>query len=175
YAADNARSRSWTTARRTNSHGARCTYWTSTTAIFFTRIARSSAPASLTRRSMARKSTTPPAPIPWKLKSSRTDMTTATLTRDESRTDLYPSRGGLQSNIVPRKHPVVWADDTRQPTVERALIVQDELYGVLVLLDVFSPQEVANLQAELDRLRAEAQSLHRPKGITEKGSRQVRS
>ncbi|HLV27742.1 MAG TPA: ectoine hydroxylase [Burkholderiaceae bacterium] len=102
-------------------------------------------------------------------------MTTATLTRDESRTDLYPSRGGLQSNIVPRKHPVVWADDTRQPPVERALIDQYERDGFLVLRDVFTPQEVANLQAELDRLRAEAESLHRPEVITEKGSRQVRS
>jgi len=102
-------------------------------------------------------------------------MNTATLTRDEARTDLYPSRGGMQSNIVPRSHPVVWAQEGTSAPVDQALISQYERDGFLVLRDVFSPEEVANLQAELDRLREEAQADKRPEIITEKGSRQVRS
>ena len=52
---------------------------------------------------------------------------------------------------------------------------QYERDGFLVLRDVFSPEEVANLQAELDLLRHEAETLERPEVITERGSRQVRS
>jgi len=102
-------------------------------------------------------------------------MNTATLTREETRTDLYPSRGGLKSNIVPRTHPVVWAQSDTQPPIDRALIEQYERDGFLVLRDIFSPEEVANLQAELDHLRYQAQTMERPEVITEKGSRQVRS
>lgn len=102
-------------------------------------------------------------------------MNTATLTREESRADLYPSRGGLKGNIVPRKHPTVWSPAGVEPPVDRSLVEQYERDGFLVLRDVFSPEEVANLQAELDRLRVDAESLDRPEVITEKGSRQVRS
>lgn len=102
-------------------------------------------------------------------------MNTATLTREETRTDLYPSRGGLKGNIVPRQHPTIWAPADAQPPVDPGLVTQYERDGFLVLRDVFTPQEVANLQAELDRLREQAQNLDRPEVITEKGSRQVRS
>lgn len=102
-------------------------------------------------------------------------MNTATLTRKEARTDLYPSRGGLKGNIVPRNHPTVWASATTQPPVERSLVEQYERDGFLVLRDIFTPEEVSNLQAELDRLRSDAQTVERPEIITEKGSRQVRS
>ncbi len=102
-------------------------------------------------------------------------MSTATLTREETRTDLYPSRGGLKGNIVPRQHPVVWAQADVNPPVDRTLIDQYERDGFLVLRDVFTPEEVANLQAELDQLRGRAESMDRPEVITEKGSRQVRS
>lgn len=102
-------------------------------------------------------------------------MNTATLTRKEARTDLYPSRGGLKGNIVPRNHPTVWASATTQPPVERSLVEQYERDGFLVLRDIFTPEEVSNLQAELDRLRSDAQTVERPEVITEKGSRQVRS
>lgn len=102
-------------------------------------------------------------------------MKTATLTREEVREDLYPSRGGLKGNIVPRKHPAVWASDSAQPPLDRSLVEQYQRDGFLVLRDLFTPEEVANLQAELDRLRHDAQSMERPEVITEKGTRQVRS
>jgi len=102
-------------------------------------------------------------------------MNTATLTREEARVDLYPSRGGLKGNIVPRKHPSVWASSDAHPPIDRSLIDQYERDGFLVLRNVFTPEEVANLQAELDRLRDEAESFDRPEVITEKGTRQVRS
>src|SRR5690606_6710650 len=102
-------------------------------------------------------------------------MNTATLTQAEARTDLYPSRGTMQADIVPRQHPVVWASPDTTPPVERSLIEQYERDGFLVLRDVFSPEEVTNLQAELERLRHQAERLDRPEVITEKGSRQVRS
>ena len=102
-------------------------------------------------------------------------MNTATLTREEARVDLYPSRGGLKANIVPRNHPVVWASPDTEPPVKRSLVEQYERDGFLVLRDVFTPEEVANLQAELDRLRHQAESLDRPEIITEKGTRKVRS
>src|SRR5690606_22689160 len=103
------------------------------------------------------------------------DMSTATLTRDETRTDLYPSRGGMKGDIVPRQHPVVWAPAEAKAPIAQELVKQYEENGFLVLRDVFTPEEVANLQAELDRLRQAAESMHRPEVITEKGSRQVRS
>jgi len=102
-------------------------------------------------------------------------MSTATLTRDETRTDLYPSRGGMKGDIVPRQHPVVWAPAEAKAPIAQELVKQYEENGFLVLRDVFTPEEVANLQAELDRLRQAAESMHRPEVITEKGSRQVRS
>jgi len=102
-------------------------------------------------------------------------MNTETLEREVARTDLYPSRGGSKAEIVPRKHPTVWAKPDVETPVDRALIDQYEREGFLVLRDVFTPEEVANLQAELERLRHQAESLDRPEVITEKGSRQVRS
>src|SRR5690554_2727582 len=102
-------------------------------------------------------------------------MNTETLERDTSRVDLYPSRGDSKAAIVPRKHPCVWADPATQPPVDRSLIEQYERDGFLVLRNVFTPDEVAHLQAELDRLRHQAESLERPEVITEKGSRKVRS
>ena len=102
-------------------------------------------------------------------------MSTATLTREETRADLYPSRGGMKGNIVPRQHPTVWAKPGVQPPVAAELIEQYERNGFLVLRDVFTPEEVANLQAELARMRHEAESMERPEVITEKGSREVRS
>lgn len=102
-------------------------------------------------------------------------MDTATLTRNEARTDFYPSRGGLKGNIVPRTHPTVWASADAQAPVDRSLIEQYDRDGFLVLRDVFSPEEVANLQAELDLLRHEAEALERPEVITERGTRKVRS
>ena len=102
-------------------------------------------------------------------------MSTATLTREETRTDLYPSRGGLKSAIVARQHPVVWAKPDALPPISSELIGQYERDGFLVLRDVFTPEEVKNLQTELDRMRREAESMERPEVITEKGSRSVRS
>lgn len=102
-------------------------------------------------------------------------MNTETLERGTSRVDLYPSRGDSKAAIVPRKHPCVWADPATQPPVDRSLIEQYERDGFLVLRNVFTPDEVAHLQAELDRLRHQAESLERPEVITEKGSRKVRS
>lgn len=102
-------------------------------------------------------------------------MNTSTLTRDEIRTDLYPSRGGQKAHIVPRQHPVVWASSESPAPIAADLVQQYEQNGFLVLRDVFSPEEVANLQAELDRLRAWAKTMERPEVITEKGSRQLRS
>lgn len=102
-------------------------------------------------------------------------MNTETLERDTSRVDLYPSRGDSKAAIVPRKHPCVWADPATQPPVDRSLIEQYERDGFLVLRNVFTPDEVAHLQVELDRLRHQAESLERPEVITEKGSRKVRS
>lgn len=102
-------------------------------------------------------------------------MNTATLAKEESRTDFYPSRGAMKSGIIPRKHPTVWAKPDIPPPVDRVLIDQYERDGFLVLRDVFSKEEVADLQAELARLRQQAETMHRPEVITEKGSRQVRS
>lgn len=102
-------------------------------------------------------------------------MTAATLATEEHRTDLYPSRGGSQSSIVPRQHPSVWPGTGAPPPIDRRLIEQYERDGFLVLQDMFTASEIANLQAELERLRREGETLQRPEVVTEKGSRQVRS
>ncbi len=102
-------------------------------------------------------------------------MNTATLAKEEARVDLYPSRGSMKADIVPRQHPTVWATPEMNAPVDRSLIEQYERDGFLILRNLFSAEEVANLQAELERLRHQAEKLDRPEVITEKGSRQVRS
>jgi len=102
-------------------------------------------------------------------------MNTATLFHNESRIDHYPSRGSMKAGIEPRKHPVIWSAEDVEPPVTRALIEQYERDGFLVLRDLFSAEEIANLQAELDRLRIAMGAEERPEVISERGTRQVRS
>lgn len=102
-------------------------------------------------------------------------MTAAILTRPESRIDRYPSRGGRRQTIVPRTDPVVWADAGAVAPIAAERIAQYERDGFLLLQGVFSAEEVALLQAELDRLRERADLAARSDVILEPGSRQVRS
>lgn len=89
--------------------------------------------------------------------------------------DVYASRGTQHKAIIARQHPVVWSDRTRPAPVEAALIDRYERDGYLLMNDVFSAQEVALLQQELNHLREQAEGSARDEVITEPGSGHVRS
>ncbi|WP_353399819.1 ectoine hydroxylase [Hydrogenophaga sp. 5NK40-0174] len=89
--------------------------------------------------------------------------------------DVYPSRNGQPAHLTDRIDPVVYAKDRAGAPVKREQIDAYERDGFLVLHDVFSPEEVARLQAEQDRMRHDDAIRNSPETITEFSSLDVRS
>ena len=90
-------------------------------------------------------------------------------------TDLYPSRVSTQERFLPRQDPVVWADPSQTPPIDRVLVDQYERDGFLVLDDIFTDEDIACFRQELDRLRTDPLIAARDETITEPGSHDVRS
>ncbi|HKJ42837.1 MAG TPA: ectoine hydroxylase [Sunxiuqinia sp.] len=89
--------------------------------------------------------------------------------------DIYPSRGGRKVQLAQRKDPVVYAGNTKDSPVSEKLIKQYEEQGFLILEDVFSQEEVASLQKEMERLKTDDDIKSSDHTITEPGSGNVRS
>ncbi|HEY4547575.1 MAG TPA: ectoine hydroxylase [Pedomonas sp.] len=90
-------------------------------------------------------------------------------------TDLYPSRREARPGLLPRLDPVVhgqW-DETAPLTQEQA--EHFDTQGYLVLENVFSVDEVKQLQAEAAKLVADPAGIEPETIITERGSNEVRS
>ncbi len=91
--------------------------------------------------------------------------------------DKYPSRGNASVRLIPRVDPVVYAPPPvsllQYITAEQ--VAQYERDGFLVLPEVFSAEEVASFQEELDLLRNDATLRSSDGVITEPGSGDVRS
>ncbi|NVK41889.1 MAG: ectoine hydroxylase [Oceanospirillaceae bacterium] len=92
-----------------------------------------------------------------------------------SREDLYPSRQLDQPQWLERQDPVVYRDDLEAAPVAPELIAQFERDGYMVLPELFSPQEVAVLRAELERLRQDPDILASDEAVREPQSGALRS
>ena len=89
--------------------------------------------------------------------------------------DPYPSRVGSTPQFLPRRDPVVYGSSGEGSLDERELIRYDT-QGFLHIEGLFSPSEVEELQAELDRLANDPEILASPRAIFEPGAeRAVRS
>ena len=89
--------------------------------------------------------------------------------------DLYPSRGGLKAELIARKDPVVYSDQT-----EECPLTPDELNkyknnGFLVLENVFSNDEVDSFKLEIENLKNKDMIRNSDHTITEPESGEVRS
>ena len=89
--------------------------------------------------------------------------------------DLYPSRCGTTARLVERLDPVVYARYGTKGPVSPDLIKQYDNTGFLILDNLFSSDEVAQFQQELDRLRHDDSVRSSPSTITERESGAVRS
>lgn len=93
----------------------------------------------------------------------------------DSRVDRYPSRNGQAAQIIPRQDPVVYATDLAGGPIDANQVAQYRDKGFLILNDVFSMAEVAELQQELERLRRSSRVASAEEAICEPGSGELRS
>lgn len=93
---------------------------------------------------------------------------------DTATHDDYPTRLP-QEQWLERKDPTVWGKWTPEAPLTRAETHQFERDGFLILKGVFSPNEVAALQAESARMRSGEAQLAAENVITEPGSNEVRT
>lgn len=89
--------------------------------------------------------------------------------------DLYPSRNGQNAKIVDRQDPVVYAPKDQPPPVDQSYIDTYKEQGFVVLDEVFTPDEVATFQQELERLNAAMKVKQTVELITESNSNDLRS
>ncbi|MFC6670363.1 phytanoyl-CoA dioxygenase family protein [Marinobacterium aestuariivivens] len=92
-----------------------------------------------------------------------------------SREDLYPSRQLDRPEWLERQDPVLYRQDLEAAPVAPELMARFERDGYMVLPELFSPQEVAVLRAELDRLRQDPEVLASDEAIREPQSGALRS
>src|SRR5690606_19628020 len=90
--------------------------------------------------------------------------------------DSYPSRGECAPGIQPRHDPVVYArEDGETAPIPRERVDAYARDGFLILEELFTPEEVAGLQAELLQLRNDPLLRRRDEAVTEPDSGALRS
>ncbi|MEU5191572.1 ectoine hydroxylase [Streptomyces klenkii] len=92
-------------------------------------------------------------------------------------TDLYPTRGTREA-AVPRRDPVVWPSGSGAPApgpVGAAGLADYERDGFLTMDELITPEEVAALRAELDRLIGDPAVRADERAVVEPHSQDVRS
>lgn len=87
--------------------------------------------------------------------------------------DLYPSRRRFEPSISKRLDPVLHAHERARAPISQELVNQYERDGVITLENVFVPDEVAALRAEVGRLRNDTSSLQAGTSITEPGAEET--
>lgn len=92
-----------------------------------------------------------------------------------SKTDDYPSRTGHNTQLIGRRDPVVYAAENQIPPVDRSLIDSYAEQGFVVLDNVFTADEIAIFQQELELLRHDEKIQQSGKVISESNSTDVRS
>lgn len=66
--------------------------------------------------------------------------------------DIYPSRNSRRADVLPRVDPVVYSRWDASAPLTRAQTEQFEAQGYIVLENIFSPEEVKQLQADTQRM-----------------------
>ncbi|SMP72423.1 ectoine hydroxylase [Novosphingobium panipatense] len=89
--------------------------------------------------------------------------------------DHYPTRRASEPQLFPRTEPVARRSWQPGSPLTAEQIAQFDRDGYLVLEDLFSPAELAVLQAETRRLLDSPQGVKDETIITEPGSREIRS
>lgn len=91
------------------------------------------------------------------------------------REDRYPSRGCAPELILPRRDPVIYADDPGAGPIDAAQVEQYRERGFMVLDGVFDGAEIGRLQQELEALSGDSEVLQSEEAITEPDSGALRS
>lgn len=89
--------------------------------------------------------------------------------------DLYPSRVGGEPGWLERLDPVIYSNWNESAPLSREQHAGFERDGFLILNDVFGQEEIALIQDELDRLRADSTDLDQEATIREPHGRTIRS
>lgn len=89
--------------------------------------------------------------------------------------DIYASRNARGSAIIARRDPVVYGSGAYAPALPAEQVAAYERDGFLVLNEVFSPNEVQGLLAEVQRLSHDPAMQAFDEAITEPGSSAIRS
>ena len=90
-------------------------------------------------------------------------------------TDLYPSRREARPGLLPRLDPVVYSQWDETSPLSQAQVEHFDTEGYLVLENVFSPEEVEQLQSAAAKLLADPKGIDPKTVITERGSNEIRS
>ncbi|MEJ2531478.1 MAG: phytanoyl-CoA dioxygenase family protein [Halioglobus sp.] len=91
------------------------------------------------------------------------------------RPDHYPSRSSLPAQFLPRRDPVIYAQNRASAPVPRVLLERYERDGFIVLESLFDAAEMAEFQREFTRLQQVPGDIPRETVITEKSGRDMRS
>lgn len=99
---------------------------------------------------------------------------------DATETDNYPSRQpGQCASAIPRLDPVVYSDTSSQAPMASLLVEQYHRQGFMIFDQLFTADEVATWQEDLERLRHDESIKDRDETITEpdsrEGNKEVRS
>jgi ectoine hydroxylase len=89
--------------------------------------------------------------------------------------DQYPSRVLDAPERLERRDPVVYGEGPAPVTLTRERLEAYDADGFISIEQLFSPEEVRDFTAELNRLRRDEGMKERPETITELGSGEVRS
>jgi len=84
--------------------------------------------------------------------------------------DLYPSRSSTRADILPRVDPVVYSRWDASAPLTREQTEQFETQGYIVLENVFSPEEVKQLQADMQHMLDRSDDLDPYMIVLEPGS-----
>lgn len=90
-------------------------------------------------------------------------------------TDMYASRTDRMSAIIARQDPVIYNGGTYAAALNTQQVSSYERNGFLLIEDLFNPQEVEKLLAEVERMRNDPAIVGLDEAITEPGSEAVRS
>ncbi|MEX2130940.1 MAG: phytanoyl-CoA dioxygenase family protein, partial [Pseudohongiellaceae bacterium] len=103
-------------------------------------------------------------------------MQPSTANKISSNPDKYPSRRpGQHAEVLPRLEPVVYSRDFAAAPLSSECIDQYRNNGFVVLEQLFSGQEIAVLQRELEQLRVDDRIKGLDETICEPDSNAVRS
>ncbi len=91
------------------------------------------------------------------------------------RNDMYPSRIKEQPEILERKDPVIYTEPFASGVLSKAEMEFYDKNGYLFLENFFAPEELEELQSELDAVREQSRGVKKPEIILEPEGDEVRS